>query len=39
MGQGGHYLIIRLPARVFYERSCIVNVQPRWLSLVENEGE
>ena len=32
------YLTIRLRARVFYEQ--IVNeVQPSWLSLVENEGE
>ena len=32
------YLTIRLPARVFYEQ--IVNsAAPRWLSLVENEGE
>ena len=33
-----YYLTIRLRARVFYEQ--IVNeAQPRWLSLVENEGE
>ena len=32
------YLTITLRARVFYEQ--IVNeVQPSWLSLVENEGE
>ena len=32
------YLTIRLRARVFYEQ--IVNsAAPRWLSLVENEGE
>ena len=32
------YLTIRLRARVFYEQ--IVNeVQPSWLSLLENKGE
>ena len=32
------YLTIRLQARVFFEQ--IVNeAQPRWLSLIENEGE